>query len=485
MPPFDSILDAIRRVGTPRVLAIVVIVALGASGIGLLLAYGNATEWVPVVNGVPLEIVADAQRALTEAGVENELSASGAAVMVKVEDAARARVALAERGVAVTSQRPGFELFDESSWGMTDFTQRINYRRALEGELERTISQMRGIRSAEVHLALPQSASPLVRTQQIEASVLVSVTGGARPTEEQVEAITFLVASSVDGLTSENVSVIDDSGRVLSAAAEPSLPGRTDRRRLEMQLELERYLEARATELVESLVGPANVRVRVSARLNLDQVERRTEAVDPNQQVLTSEQRSEIAPGDPAQGAASTIQHNTFEVTRSTEISSRAPGGIERLTVAVALNESLPRAGDSGFLANVRQLVSNAVGLDPARGDSITILAVPFELAVATLRDDPSPGPSVLDLVREFQRPIVLTVALLLIFALTLRGLSLAKNYLGSAEPSLALTAPLAHHRVGGRETQVGLLGEASENPTQVRSSTDASRVVRAWLGEG
>jgi flagellar M-ring protein FliF len=485
LSPFDSVLESARRFLTLRVLGIVVVVGLGIAGLWGLMAYGNAPQWVPIVQGVPLATIAEAQRALEEAGIENQLSAGGAAVSVRVEQAARARVALAERGVAVESRHPGFELFDQASWGMTDFTQRINYRRALEGELERSISQMRGIRSAEVHLALPQSASPLLRGQQMEASVLLSVAGGARPTAEQVEAITFLVASSVDGLTSENVSVIDDAGRVLSAAVEPNLPGRSDRRRIDMQLDLERHLEARATELVESLVGPANARVRVSARLNLDQVERRTEAVDPAQQVLTSEQRSEITPGDPAQGAASTIQHNTFDVTRRTEISSRAPGGIERLTVAVALNENIPRASDPAFLASVRELVSNSVGLDPTRGDSIAVRAVPFELPPATVRDDPSSGPGVLDLVREFQRPIVLTIALAMMFGLALRGLSLARDSLPAGERPLALPSPASRRPVVSAESQLGLLGESTAESGRPRQTIEASRVVRAWLGEG
>lgn len=486
MSAIDSLADSARRFATPRVLGILVVAALGVAGMWGLVAYGNAPEWVPIVQGVPLDAVAEAQRALEEAGIESDLSAAGTSVLVRAEQAARARVALAERGVALAATRPGFELFDEASWGMTDFTQRINYRRALEGELKRTIEQMRGISAAEVHLALPQTSSPLMRSQPVEASVLLAVAGGVRPTTEQVEAITFLVASSVDGLTSENVSVVDDAGRVLSAATEPgSSSGRQERRRLEMQLELEKYLEARAAELVEPLLGPANVRVRVSAQLDFEQVERRTQAVDPNQQVLTAEERSEVTPGDPSQGAASTIQHNTFDVTRSTEVSSRAPGRVERLSVAVALNEGVARAADPTFVARVRELVTNAVGLDPARGDVISVLAVPFEPVQPAIRDDTAPPPSALELLREFQRPILLVLALLMMFGLAFRGLSLARTALPAPERQSALAGTTHRPRLPGLDAQVGVLGETQGAQAPGRPTIEASRVVRAWLGEG
>lgn len=480
MSLIDSLSDLVRRVGAPRVVALLAVVVLGLGGLWGLVAWGNAPEWVPIVQNVPIEVIGTAQRALEEAGVLHQLSGSGGAVLVREEDAAQARVALAERGVAGEAGS-GFELFDQPSWGMTDFTQRINYRRALEGELERSISRMRGIASADVHLALPEGSSRLLANQPIEGSVLLSVAAGARPSSEQVEAITFLLASAVDGLESENVSVVDDAGRVLSAATEPNSLVRLDHRRLEMQLELEEYLGLRAAELVEPLLGAANVRVRVSAELDFEQVERRTEAVDPNQQVLTSEQRSEIEPGDPAQGAASTIQHNTFDVTRSTEVSTRAPGAIKRLTVAVAVNEELPRSSDPALLGRIEELVSNAVGLDASRGDAISVLSVPFQPIQVTLSDDGPPPPGPLDLLREFQRPLLLALALILMFALALRGLTLARRALPEGR---SLQPPAARPRIAGGEARVGLLGEDG-NTVVGAAPVNPSRVVRAWLGEG
>jgi flagellar M-ring protein FliF len=482
MALIDSLGEWVRRVGAPRVLGVLVVLGVGLAGIWGLVTWGNAPNWVPIVQNVPFETIGAAQRIMEESDIQNELSASGAAVLVRAEDAARARVALAERGLA-SGERPGFELFDEPSWGMTDFTQRINYRRALEGELSRTITQMRGISSAEVHLALPESSSLLRGGQPVEASVLLSVAAGARPSTEQVEAITFLLASAVDGLTTENVSVLDDAGRVLYAAAEPNSLGRLDRRRLESQLELEEYLGLRAAELVEPLLGPANVRVRVSAQLDFEQVERRTDSVDPNEQVLTTEERSEIEPGDPTQGAASTIQHNTFDVTRSTEISTRSAGAIKRLTVAVAVNEALPRSSDPALMGRIEQLVANAVGLDPGRGDAISVLPVPFEPIQPTISDGGPPPPGALDLLREFQRPLVLAFALILMFVLALRGLGLARKSM--TEGAAPLLPGTQRTRVLGADSAAGAVGEGGMETIVGVREIDPSRVVRAWLGEG
>jgi flagellar M-ring protein FliF len=318
----------------------------------------------------------------------------------------------------------------------------------------------------------------------VEGSVLLRVVSGARPTSEQVEAIRFLLASAVDGLTTENVSVLDDSGRVLSAATEPQVAAQADRRRLEMQREVEAYLETRAAELVEPMLGAANVRVRISALLDTERVERRTDAVDPNAQVLTAEERSEIEPGDPSQGAASTIQHNTFDVTRSTEVSLSLPGAVRRLTVAVAVNENSPRLQDPGVISRIETLVANAVGFDTQRGDAISVVAVPFE-PVATPEMFPTdPGPGPMDLIRDFQRPILLALALLLTFVLALRGLKIARAMLPAAVPDRVTGAGERSVVGAGGVGSVVEEGDRTER-FAVGPPADASRLVRAWLSEG
>lgn len=480
----DQISDFLRRLGAPRVVGLILVTGAGVGAIWALVSWGSRADMVPVVRGGSMEMIVEAQGALEAAGVPNELSRSGVELLVPSAELAEARVALAERGVSADN-RTGFELFDEPSWGMTDFTQRINYRRALEGELEKSIGQMRGIRSAEVHLAMREGSVYQRVGQPVEASVLLRLGSNARPTNQQIEAITYLMASAVDGLSSDGVSVLDDAGRVLSSALEANGTGRIDRRRADMRTELEERLEAEAAQMIEQVVGAANVRIQVAAELDYEQVERRTDSVDPNQQVLTGEERSEIEPGDPSQGAASTIQHNTFDVTRSTELLTKLPGAIKRLTVAVALNEDTPRAGDPAFIARIEELVGNAVGLDGTRGDAISVVAVPFQAPGPVATPGPPPTGGVLDLVREFQRPAMMLFALVLAFVLAMRGLSLARTALPEPAPASALGATAGATQLTGADGTPGLPGQTVGDVIVGGPNADASHVVRAWLGEG
>jgi len=478
MSPLDAVIDFIRRIGAPRVLALAVVTGLGVAGLSSLIIWGNQPEMIAVVRGVPLGVVGEAQQLLTDQGLDARLSESGAEVLVPTSEAARARVVLAQQGVA-SGEPAGFELFDEASWGMTDFTQRINYRRALEGELERSIEQMRGVRAAQVHLALQDRSAYPFDEQGVEASVLLSMGAGVRPSQGQVEAITFLVASAVDGLSSESVSILDDAGRLLSAAMEADSPARTDRRRLEMQYDLEEHLEARVASLLDPIVGVDNARVRVSAELDFEEVQRRTEAVDPNQAALTGEARSEIEPGDPSLGAASTIQNNTFEVTRSTELSNRVPGAVRRLSVAVAVNQDAVIVGDAAGLQEMEQLVARAVGLDPGRGDEISVLAVPFEapIGMAMAGDDEPEALSPLQLAREFQHQILLAFGLLLAFILGMRGLSMARS---------AMPAPVAPALPEPEEDPDSVAAPIVQAPPAeiAAPKVDPASLVRAWLRE-
>ena len=202
--------------GTKRVM----ILGLGVAAAGLIFAvaqWAGAPTWVPAYVGVPLEAVTQLTDKLDQAAVKYRLERGGSDIMVAQTDLAKARVALAKGGNPMAG-RPGLELFDQPSWGMTDFTQRINYRRALEGELERTIGKMRGIEAAQVHLVLHETDGFAAAERPTEASVVLKLRG--EPDLEVVKGISHLVASSVEGLTSEHVTILNDAGRMLSEAIE-------------------------------------------------------------------------------------------------------------------------------------------------------------------------------------------------------------------------------------------------------------------------
>jgi flagellar M-ring protein FliF len=224
----------VERVGGPK-RAMILAVGLGAAILIFGLArWASAPAWVPAFTGVPLENVSEMTEKLTQANVQFRLEQGGAQVLVPASELAKARVTLAKAGLPAAG-RPGLELFDQPSWGMTDFTQRINYRRALEGELERTMGKMRGIETAKVHLVMHEAESYGAGDKPTEASVVLTLKSGERAPADVVKGIAHLVASSVEGLSSERVTIVDDAGRLLSQAEEPDVAGGLSSRQLEQQ----------------------------------------------------------------------------------------------------------------------------------------------------------------------------------------------------------------------------------------------------------
>lgn len=417
------VMDRMSALGGRRVLV------LGAGLVAvvavlLIASFGTGPAWVPVMGSVPIEKMGEVTSALQEAGIEHRLTAGGSRVEVAESELARARVELASRGLPGEGG-PGFELFDQPAWGMTDFTQRINFRRALEGELERTIRDMDGVESARVHLALQQSSVLRRNARPTEASVVVRMRSGARPTAGLVEGVAFLVASSVDELSSEHVTVLDHTGRLLSRSVEAESAFGLTSRQLELRSSVEEYLEGKAAALLGDVVGAGNVRVRVAAELNLDRVDRTVQAVNPDQQMVTREERTEITPGPEDVGAGSVAYKTDYEATRSVEHYSSGGGQTRRLSVAVLVNEV---AGADGALRTpeeldrIEALVAAAVGLDRDRGDVISVVSVPFEEGLPLPTAAPA-GPDIWEIVNTLQRPVLTVLALLIAFVLGLRAI--------------------------------------------------------------
>ncbi len=494
MPPIVQ--NFIDRFGRRRAL---LLVAVGVGSVVAIWAFAHwatAPTWVPLYSGLSLDVVGDVTAQLDEAGIEYRLERGGGELRIKDDDVARARVLLARAGLP-TRSRPGFELFDQPAWGMTDFTQRVNYRRAIEGELERTISQMRGVEAAQVHLAMSESRAFRRAERPTEASVFLKLRPGVEAPAEMVEAIRFLVASSVEGLQSEHVTVLNDRGRLLSVASEGPTTDMLTKRQLEYQREIERRLEEKAENLVAQVVGLGNVNVRVAASINFDRVERTVQAVDPDNQVVLQEQRSEIVPGPNTPGAGSIVANTTYDVTRQFETYSGGVGTIERLTVAVLVNDRLVVEGDSARimprsedeLRQVEALVRNAVGFNPERGDAITVVSTPFDSRGVVFAEDEGPG--IIGLLRTFQRPLVGLVAVVLAFILgmrVIRSLPRAVEPMpvpvaaggpaalpGTGEPNVPAQPALGDGSYQARDQVTAVLSQRPEN---------AARVLRLWLKE-
>jgi flagellar M-ring protein FliF len=203
------------RVNGTRQAAIVGVGVAATVAVLALSRWATAPTFVPLYSDVPLESAGAVTDKLTEAGIEFQLERGGSVIKVPSADVAKARVALAREELPGTG-RPGLELFDKPTWGMTDFTQKVNYRRALEGELERNIGRMQGVERVQVHLALEDDKLFRSDTRDSKASVTLAMRSGEAPTPSTVRGIASLVAGSVSGLDVNHVVIVDDRCNALT-----------------------------------------------------------------------------------------------------------------------------------------------------------------------------------------------------------------------------------------------------------------------------
>ncbi len=433
MPP--ALLALLDRLGGPRRATILVVGLAAAVGVFGLARWASAPTWIPAFADVPISDVGPLTDRLAQAGVEFKLGSNGGTVLVKSDDVAKARVALARAGVLPTTTRPGFELFDQPSWGQTDLTQQVNLRRALEGELEKTVGSMRGIKSAKVHLVLSESDTYGVVPPPAEASVVLEPQGTDAISPEVVRGIARTVASSVPGLTSDHVTIVDDAGRTLSEGDEQGSAASMTSRQLSVQLEVEKNLRDKAERLLAPVLGAGNARVQVNATLSFDRIERSSQTVNPDRQAVSQEQKTEIIPGE-GPGAASVATSASYVQSVASESISSAIGALQRLSVAVLLATPAPAAGASegtapaaatidstALRAQVETLVKSAVGFDQARGDVVTVTMLPF--TPKTVLPAAAP-PSTFEQLQSVQRPALSALGILLAFVIALLTLKAA-----------------------------------------------------------
>lgn len=461
--------------------------ALGLIAVLLVIGWIGVREattqrYVQLYDTLDLAASGSVKDLLTKAGIPNKLDALGQ-VTVPEGELARARVAIAQEGLPLDG-RPGLELFDRQTWGMTDFTQRVTYRRALEGELARTIGTLRGVHKAQVSLTLPE-ASPLRRLDRsATASVVVSMQGGIQLTADQVRGIAQIVSSSVEQLPLENVSVIDDSGRPLTGIAGSETPGALTSRQQELQQSVERRLADKAESMVTTALGPGTSRVQVAAVLNFDQVEQTSEVYDSAGGVLQNEQRSS---GDDSEaGAGPTIINNTYLNSRKVDRIINEVGNIRRLTVAVMVDSAMLGSTTAAYEQRRNQLdtlVRNAVGADPERGDQVSVIAVAFEKPVLTPQDTTPIKASTVELVQTWGLPgvgLLAVIAALVVAFLVLRprpvvGTALSQENPGSVTPGAAVPSTVA---------SASAVPLATAPPGSPAPPEMAARAIRAWLAD-
>lgn len=416
-----QLLDIWKQLGASQRVSVLAATLVVIGGLVSLALWSSRTDYGLLYGKLSDAESAKVIAALDDAKVPYKIGSGGGSIMVPADKVYQMRMQLASRGIP-QGDGVGFEIFDKPNFGISDFVQRANYIRAVQGELSRTISQLNEIESARVMIVLPENRLLLDKDKHPTASVFVRVRGNTQLPTTSINSIRFLVANSVEGLKPNNVSIVDNLGNVLSENTDnDSLTGLTTTQ-LTARRNLEQYLGKKAQDVLEKVLGPGQAIVRVSADINFDTITRTEEKFDPDGQVIrTQTKNDENNDSSTSSGAngpagissntstetnatqtASAPVNNTknrkttstveYEVGKSTSSVIQAAGGIKRLTTAVTIaarfegegadRKVTPRTPEE--LEKLRRIVQNAVGTDNTRGDQIALEELPFNDQFAT-----------------------------------------------------------------------------------------------------
>jgi flagellar M-ring protein FliF len=533
----EPLLRTLRSYGIGR-LAAILGAAAGAAAIliAVMLRVGGESKSLLYAN-LDMKEASQITAALDSAGLKYELKGDGSTILVDRDKVASTRLMLSGKGLPTSGSVVGYELFDTApAMGQTDFVQNLNRQRALEGELTRTISSIRGVSMARVHLVLPKRQLFEQDTAQPTASIMISTSGG-RLGDGQVRAIRNLVAAAVPDLKPDHVSIVDQQGELLAAEGDDDIgdAGGTARTQTE-----ERYRHT-VKDLVEGIVGVGKARVQVSADLDLDRVTVQDEKFDPDGQVVvnshTSDNKqaenkstptgltsaSQNIPGGQGGNGSNPDTSNTtgtdettnYDVSKTTTTKIQGPGALKRLSVAVAVDwvPGPPVNGKPGpyrprtpeEMAKIQELVESAVGYDASRHDQVKVVNVRFDpetegggvVAASPFDFDKN------DIMRAAELGVMVLVAALIVFFVVKPMLAVAGGGSGGAGASLgggslaggALAGPGQTFSLAAPNDELGI--DIARIEGQVRASSvkkvaefvekhpdESVSILRSWLHE-
>ncbi len=491
------------------------VAVLTVAGFIALTLWANKTNYHMLYSNLSPE---DANRVVTILQTENvpyELTENGTSIMVPQEQVYDLRIKIAGEGNLV-GQGIGFEIFDETKVGQTDFVQKINYMRALQGELSRTMSAFPNVEDARVHLVMPQRSLFVEEQQQPSASVVLRLKDQARkPDGKEIQSIVNMMLMSVQGLDKAHLSITDSRGSVLFRPETDSLAG-VSSTQMEHKLRVQRDLERRIDEMLTPVFGPGRVVSKVNVDMDFSQKTIRREIFDPEQTAVRSEQRSEETQkgqanleagspdvnfrGDGITGSVSTqdgsreTRTTNYEINKEEQNIISNVGDVQRLTVSVILDGTyqkvdglwkfMPRSKEE--IERVHTLVANAVGLDAKRGDALEVSSVPFNDNEPPA--DPNMASVIIDYADRLGQPLLNALLAFLFLMLVVRPVVLALirpkveagemveglEGLPSAEEQLALYEALEE---AARAEEAGDMGENEDDDLMLFKDIESLRV--------
>ncbi|MBF0565394.1 MAG: flagellar M-ring protein FliF [Nitrospirae bacterium] len=402
-----NLVEIVKGWSKRKIIVVVTIMTMVLASLILLFSWSQKTDYQVLFSNLSEQDAGAIVNKLNEMKVPYKITSNS--IMVPAPKVYELRLQLAAQGLPVGGG-VGFEIFDKTDFQTTDFVQKLNYKRALEGELARTISSLMEVEHARVHLALPEKSLFVKDKDTPTASILIKVKAGRSLSPAQVQGIVHLVSSSIEGLNPNDITIIDNNGNMLTRPSDDMLGLTTTQ--LEYQKKYEKDIETAIKDILEPVIGKDKVKVKTNVDLDFSRTEKTEEKYDPEGSVLRSEQSMKekslsAAPGGipgvqsnlpgkagtQAQGQQSQSQKESdttnFEISKVTSHTLVSMGNLKKLSAAVLVDGMyrekkgskepvyIPRSDDE--LKRFDDLVKKAIGYNQARGDDVSVVNIQFE----------------------------------------------------------------------------------------------------------
>jgi len=479
----------------------------------LLVSYVKQPEYGILYSNLTSEDAGNVINKLREKKIPYRLEQQGRTILIPSSQVYETRIDLAMEGIPKGGE-VGFEIFDKTNLGMSSFMEKINYQRALQGELSRTIQGLSEVLQARVHLTIPEPTPFIEEEKPPTAAVVLKLRPGARLNKNQIYGIAYLVASSVEGLEPENVSIIDEKGNMLFGGKDSSYLTSSQ---LELKRSVEQYLTDKISSLLTSVLGPNKVVARINAELNFDHIQRTEERYSPKGKVVQSETRDEelrrgmaslIAgvPGVSSNIGNESISNSTapqeerrekssvqYALNKTVEHLIREAGNIEKLSIAVMIDgtyrttkdgkrQYIPRSEEE--MEKLTSIIKAATGYDEGRGDTITVANVPFDTSYREEERLSMERLARQELLRYLVKYLLIGVSLLILFLLArslIKGISLEKR---KTEEVVSPEEEIMREKRQAAFAEEELIRKQIHQLVD-KSPEEAARIIRIWLKEG
>ncbi len=512
MPPFLNQISAfiksfLNRFPPEKRVSVILSFALMAAAAIALVTWALRPQYKPIFTDLSLEDSGEIVQVLQKEHIPYKLDQEGRRILVHSEKLYETRLKLAAAQLP-REHGTGWELFDQNSLGVTDFVQKLNYRRALEGELSRTILQIDPVEGVRVHITIPDESLFKENKKQANASVTLRLKRGQKLSPAQVEGIAYLISSAVEGLSPESVTVIDSRGFILTEKVENDPMMRLTGNQIELQQKIESSLIQKGQALLDRRFGPGRSALQVTALLDFKQHELQSETYDADNPAIRSEEVTSTSSSAADTSASQTENSVTnYELNLTKEHTVDAVGNIKRLSIAVMVDGKYETVENGtggqktrefkplpqGELDEISRTIQAALGYSVERNDEISVISAPFSGGEYLDESEMVTINKWEDYFKKSQKFIILAAIILMLL--------MVKNFLRRATAQAMAMVPSTQNQLNPAFAAVAMPMPSIEEETdpdakqrrermdQITSFVEekpdvAAKLVRSWLIE-